>query len=166
MNREFLLAQRAIFVLCLVLLTSCSTPCRQWILCEIGGEDPCFNSGRLILEPDSTICHLELELDRSQSGIRMYVNLLLLQAPPLPEDPQKTALSILFEDGESLIVYPYLLTGGQRLLLPPDVADFLIATLLEGRPFTIQIGRQNLSVIIDQFEPLYQRLLAIPISEK
>lgn len=153
--------KRAIFALSFFLLTSCSEEaCRQWDICEIVVNNPTFNSCRLILVSDS---HLEVELDRSQTGIRMYVNLLLLQAPPLPNESNRTFLNIDLDNGETMAIFPYLLAGGQRLLFPPDVADFFIQMLLEGRSFTIRLGRQKIEVVPDQFEAHYQRLMEIPI---
>jgi len=125
----------------------------------------CFNGGRLLLVPNSDYSHLEIELVRNASGIRFYINLLFLQALPLAEDPSRTSLTLLFEDQVPCIVYPYLLEGGQRLLLPGDVADLLVQSLLDDRSFTLQIGRSQIVVTPTHFVEGYQRLLDIPIEE-
>jgi hypothetical protein len=162
----FLLAQRAFIALCLLSLIGCSiSPCRQWEIQEISTRIPCFNGGRLILGPDSNYSHLELELNRSRAGIRFYINVLFLQAPPLPHDPNRTRAEILFEDQEPWVVYPYLMAGGQRLLLPGDVADVLVQTLLDGYSFTIRLGRNQIEVVPNRFSVLYARLLALKIEE-
>ncbi len=162
----FLWIQRAFYALCLtLLLPGCSTPCREWEIQEIITQTPCFNGGRLILSPDSDYSHLELELARHSSGIRFYINLLFLQAPPWREDPTRTCISILFEDQEPWIVYPYLLEGGQRLLLPEDIADILVQSLINDRCFTIQLGRSQISAISTNFIKVYKRLLNLPIEE-
>ncbi len=161
----FFLMQRALLALCLICLIGCSTSCRQWEIQEILTKNPCFSNGRLLLGPESDISHLELEITRNRSGIRFYVNLLFLQAPPCPQDTTRTALQIIFEDQEPWTIYPYLFEGGQRLLLPGDVADSLIQALLEERSFTIQIGRNHLLVIPDNFALVYEHLLALPIEE-
>lgn len=88
-----------------------------------------------------------------------------MQAPPFPDDPNRTRIEILFEDQTSWLVYPYLLNGGQRLLLPGDSADVLIQALLDDLPFTIKIGRANLQVVSTNFEAVYSRLLALDIEE-
>jgi hypothetical protein len=157
----------AYIALCFIFLIGCSSQtCRQWEIDEIITKTPCFNGGRLILEPDSNCSNLEIELVRNSSGIRFYVNLLFLKAFPWPEDPARTTLSIQFEGQEAWIIHPYVLEGGQRLLIPGDVADTLVQSLLDGFCFTIQIGRSQISVVPDKFIELYKRLLDLPIEEQ
>lgn len=162
----FLLTRRALMALCMVLFNSCTSPaCRQWELQEIITKRPCFNGGRLILGPDSNTSHLELELIRNRSGIRFYITLLLLQAPPLKEDPCLTKVDIIFENQQPWIIYPYLLEGGQRLLLPSAISDQLIQALIDELPFIVKIGRSQLNAIPDNFVQSYEKLLSLPIEE-
>lgn len=143
---------------------SCSSPkLRQWEIQDISTQVPSFNAGRLLLSPDPPSSPLELEITRNCSGIRCYINLLTIEAFPCSEDPSRTRLEILFEDQEPWIIYPYLLAGQQRLLLPGEVADTLIQRLLDNFSFTIQIGDQRLFVIPDQFISVYEKLLSLPI---
>lgn len=163
---SFFAIQRAFLALCLITLIGCSTPaCRQWEMDDILTKIPCFNGGRVILSPDSDYSYLELEITRSSSGIRFYLNLLALEAPPWKEDPARTCITIAFEGQEPWTAYPYLLAGGQRLLLPGNIADVLIQALLDEHPFMIQIGRYQISVIPDNFSKVYKRLLDLPIEE-
>lgn len=167
MAQSRILLQRALIALCLMFLAGCSpsTPCKEWELQQNTTNIPCFNTGRLVLGPDSNCSNLEMEIDRSRSGIRCYINLLFLQIPPHEDDPTRAQVQILFDDQEPWIVYPYLFRGGQRMLLPGDVADYLIQVLLEGYSFTIQIGRSKLEVIPVDFSESYQQLLDLPIEE-
>lgn len=159
-------SQRALFALCFIFLFGCSTPtCRQWEMQDVITQTSCFTGGRLILEPDSNYSRLELEIARNRSGIRFYINLLFLEALPDKENPSRTSVEILFDDQDPWIIHPYLLVGGQRLLLPGDVADILIQALLDGKSFNLQIGRSCIRVIPDQFSVVYGRLLALPIEE-
>lgn len=163
---KFLIRQGAVLALCIFFCCGCSSPaCRQWELQEILTKRPCFNGGRLILGPDSNISQLEMELIRNRSGIRFYINLLFLQALPLKEDPCLTKVEIIFENQEPWIIYPYLLEGGQRLMLPQAISEQLIQALTEDRPFTVKIGRSQLTAIPDNFLAAYEKLLAIPIDE-
>ena len=147
MNLYFFTASEGLFIaLCIFLLSSCSKQiCRQWEFQEVLTKRPCFNSGRIILGPDTNTSNLELELVRNQSGLRLYINLLLFQASPLRENPNLTKVDILFDDQEVWTVYPNVLEGGQRiLLLLPDGTEQLMHALSEGRSFTIKIGRSQL----------------------
>lgn len=150
--------------LCAILLFGCSAPtCREWEIQDSLTDIPYFNSGRLILEPDSNYSRLELELVRSKSGIRLYLNLLFLKALPSHENPHQTEITILFSQKEPWIVFPYVLRGGQRLLLPGEVSDCLIEALLNGESFIIEIGRSSIKVIPDNFSSAYEELLQLPI---
>lgn len=128
-------------------------------------KTPCFNGGRILLGPDSDYSNLEVELVRTSSGIRFYIDLLLLQAPPWKEDPTRTTVTIQFEEQEPWIIHPYLFKGGQRLLISGNEADLIVQALLDGFSFNIQIGRSQISVVPNQFIECYKRLLDMPIQE-
>jgi hypothetical protein len=162
----FCLAQRAMLALCLAIPTACSRPaCRQWEIEEIVTQNPCFNGGRLILSPDSDYSHVELELIRNASGIRFYINLLFLHAMPWNVDHTRTCVTIQIENQDPWTVYPYLLEGGQRLLLPSNVADILVQHLLDNQSFTIQIGHNQTNVLSHNFLKVYRQLLDLSIDE-
>ena len=163
----FLFKQRASLALCLIVLLSCSVPSRhQWEFQEIVTAFPRFNGGKAILGPSSSHSHLEIEIQRNSSGLRFYVNLLFLQALPKLDDPSRTSLEILFENQEPWIIDAYLLAGGQRLLLPGEVADVLIQNLLNESSFILKMGRSQIEVLPDHFLSAYTRLLNVPIDEK
>ncbi len=159
--------QGMLITLVLFCLIACASPtCRQWVLEDLTDIDPCFNSGRMVLYPESTICYLELELDRSRTGLRMYINILLFQAPPYPLDPNLAEVNILIEGEERMTIYPHVLNGGQRLLLPSDISAYFIKLLLADCSFKIQIGRQETEIVPTNFKNLYKKILNIPIAEE
>lgn len=161
------IAPRSLFLLLMAILASCSKESsHQWEFEEVRTIRPEFNGGRLILAPDTDYSNLELEIVRSSSGIRFYINLLLFQAYPWPQDPTLTTLTIQFDEQEPWVIHPYLLEGGQRLLLPGEIADTLIEALLQCQSFTIQIGRSQVNVSPTHFSEDYKALLDIPIKEK
>lgn len=158
--------QRAIFALCLLQLNSCTPPLpRQWNIQFIRTQCPRFNSGKMFLEPDSGLCYLDLELLRNASGIRIFLNLLLLEAPPWKEDPSRTTLSVFFEEREPWIVHPFLLEGGQRLLFSGEDSDKIIEELMLGNEFLIQIGRHQIRVVSTNFTKALEELMDLPIEE-
>ncbi len=101
---------------------------------------------------------------RTSSGTRLYLNILFLKAPPCKEDPSRTKIEVIFEDSTRPI-YPFILQGGQRLLIDGEDANLLIQTLLDGNSFTIKIGRHELAIIPDRFEASYDELMSLPIEE-
>lgn len=144
--------QRAI-ALCLLLFSSCSSPqCRQWEIHEIITKRPCFNGSRLILGPDSATSNLELEIVKNNSGLRIFINLLIFEAPPCKENPNLTKVEIIFANEEPKIIYPHLFEGGQRLLLNEEDATQILQYLNDGCTFTIKIGRSKITVIPNNFE--------------
>lgn len=160
------LSQRALLALCLMLCFSCSSPIiREWEIQENVTQSSRYNSGRLLLCPDTDFSYLELEILRDSSGIRFFINLLFMVAPPLADDTTRTSVEILFDQYDPWTIYPFLLEGGQRLLLSGESADILIKALLEEESFTIQVGRNKINVIPNNFQTTYSQLLAIPIEE-
>lgn len=162
--------QRIFGVLCLCSLTACSyffaVPCRQWTSIDTLTDHSCFNSGRLYLAPENDYSHLELEIDRSTSGVRMYVNVLFLCAPPCPDDTSRAIIEVYFEgEKEPKFIYCHRLKGGQRLLLTNEDADMLIEALLAERSFAIKIGHYQFKAVPDGFAILYDNLLSLPIAE-
>lgn len=159
-NRAYVIHKkgRAFAIVCLLMLLSCSMDkCRQWEMQEIVTQCPRFNGVRLLLSPDSDYSHLELELLLNSSGIYFFVNLLSFQARPCIDQPSRTQLEVLFDDKEPQVVYPYLLEGGQRLLLPEDIATSLIEALIESRSFALRIGRSKIAVVPTNFSNLYEQ---------
>ncbi|MDP1880816.1 MAG: hypothetical protein Q8K60_07740 [Parachlamydiaceae bacterium] len=164
--------QRALIALCLfssiLLMSSCSLndSSRIWEYNEIQTKNPSFNGGRLILCSDIFTSNLELEIFRSKSGIRMYLNILSMQAFPCSDDSQRTDVNIVFldeENQETWVVRPIILQGGQRLLFSDSVSECLIQALLDERPFDIKIGRICLRVITDNFSEVYSQLMNLTI---
>lgn len=148
-------------ILALLFITACSKAERQWGFGQNITHSPCYNSGRMFLSTDQRAPYFTMELTRTSSGIRLYLNVLVLEAPPHPNDPSRTCVTVLFED-DSLVVYPYLFKGGQRLLFPPDVTEYLINKLLNDQSFTIAVGRRKFDVIPDNFKAGYEQLKQIP----
>ncbi len=158
--------QRVFIALCiLTFLNGCSSPrCRQWIFNDVITSCPSHNSGRLLLQPNNDFSYLELEIVRSRSGVRMYLNILLMEARPSEENPQMTKVLILLSD-ETLTVYANIFKGGQRILIPGEIADILIENLLDSQCSTIQLGARKIDIIPDQFQECYTKLLSIKMEE-
>ncbi|MBA3720974.1 MAG: hypothetical protein H0W88_01065 [Parachlamydiaceae bacterium] len=130
---------------------------------EITTQCPSYNAGRLFLEPDNATSHVGLELDRTRSGIRMYLNLYLLLVPPYADDPSRACVKLIIEGEEALIFYPYRLAGCQKILFPEDVTNYIIELLLNDQSFILNLGRNQINVIPDKFQEAYEKLMEIEI---
>lgn len=153
-----LMQKASFFILLMFLFSACtSSSCRQWELQEIITKRPCYNSSRLILAPDTATSNLEMEIVCDKNGMHIYLNLLLLEAPPWKEDPRFTKIEILEENQETKVIYPYLFKGGQRLLLQDEDANQIIQLLDSGVTFTMKIGRSRITVIPDNYKNLIKK---------
>lgn len=157
--------QRAFLALCLVLSACSNVKVREWEIQTNITKSPCYNSGRLLLNPENGCPYLELEIVRSASGLKAYVNILFLKALPLLDDPERTEMVICFENAEPWVIYPYIFAGGQRLLIPSEAADCLIQTLQEGHSFTIKIGRYQTTIVSTAFTKVYKELMKLPVAQ-
>jgi hypothetical protein len=147
-------------------ILSCSTPCREWYFQQIVTDNPCFNSGRIILDAESSTSQFEVELSRSSLGLRMYINILLFEACPWSKNPALTCVDVILDNGKAIKIYPFILKGGQKLLLSEDATAYLLEKLVNGESFTIVMGRRKSKVIPDNFIVCYEQLMALPIVDR
>lgn len=158
--------QRAFIALWCLFLYSCSNPvCRQWIFLDGNVNNPIYNSGRMVLNSNAKTPRLELEIDRGQTGISIYVNVFLLTVPSLAEDDRRASIDLILEDGEIITFYPYRLEGGQRLLMPSEATEYILDLLMNEVSFSIKLGRNQLDVGPDNFQKSYEALMKIPIRD-
>ena len=150
-------------LLLLVSLSGCRH-CREWIYQDVYTFDARYRSGRLVLEPDSEATPFTLEIVRTRSGVRMYVNALLLPVPAYEGNSELAELEIILDDGQVLRVYPYRFAGGERLLLPSDVGSYLMELLIHEQCFTIYMKHKKARIIPDSFKKAYFQLMEIPIA--
>jgi len=167
MIRTLFHSRRAFIALVFLMLTSCNTKAsREWCFQANLTARPCYNGGRIFLEAEREYDYLEIEIVRSRSGIRFYLNILFLQAMPCLEDLTKAKVEVIFENEEEpWIIYSLILRGGQRLLLPTEVSNYLIQVLSEGQSFEFKVGNYHTKAIPETFEERYQALMKINIEE-
>ncbi len=149
--------KRALVALFLILFSACTEPCRQWNYDRIGASCPAYESSRMTLCGSSNAFPLRLVIVHTISGIRMYVDLLGLEAPPDPTDPFKALITITTAE-ETFDVSAFRFEGGQRLLLPSEDADRLIDLLLNDQTFSLAVGSSRSDVIPNGFSAAYSQL--------
>lgn len=133
---------------------ACSSDCSLWQHDIVRTKCSKYDSDRIILRPNNIFRGLELELARTCSGDRMYVNVFSLSLPRDPDHPSKTKITIITEDEEYHVLADRL-EGGQRLLLPGTTADFIIQKLLEDQAICISIGRYRSEIYPNDFREAY-----------
>lgn len=156
--------RRASIALYFLTATSCSTAPKQWEFHESRTHIVHTNSARLIIGPELGEAPFELEIIRSSSGIRIYLNILRFEAPPHPELQKRTELSVTF-GSENMILNPYVLKGGQRLLFPYEFNEIFFQTLLKGEKIKIKMGFREFKVSSSNFSASYESFLSVPLGE-
>lgn len=151
--------QRAFWALCLIAFFGCSAPYeRKWECQTIDSNRKWNHTGRILLAPDNDYSHLELEIVKDAKKTRFYVNLLFLQACPNKEDPDFTTATIQMDGEEPYKAHFLLLKGGQKMIIPEDLASVLIDALLRGQDFSITIGRSSITASSATFLTAYEKL--------
>src|SRR5438270_328716 len=92
----------------------------------------------------------------------MYLNLHLLSAIPWQHNPQLTVVELRVNEDVQRI-YPTIFQGGQRLLLPEDATQYIIALLSQGECCTLALGRSQINIIPINFDDCYEQLISLPI---
>lgn len=95
---------------------------------------------------------------RMSDDVRLYINVYGLEIPPDPNDPSVVQVYISFK--ELSYCFPaQRFSGGQRLLIPPHVANDIIFYLSEDQPVFIRVGRYQADIYPDKFLEAYYRLI-------
>jgi hypothetical protein len=151
------------FCLSFFLLFSCAGCGPSWGFQK--GISHCFNdnSGRIFLPPTGPTSGLSMEIVRGSYGVRMYVNVLQLEAPLDPSSPEVTPV-VLSIYGNVVVVMADRFQGGQRLLLPEDITDELIDVLLSNQSFLVYVGCYEAEIVPTGFCEAYKKIMSIPIN--
>lgn len=88
----------------------------------------------------------------------MYLNVHSLEIPSDPNDPSQALVAIKIGETTSKL-QGELLLGGQRVMLPPWIADLVINALNEGKPVTITTGQYRSEILPENFSTVYQKLM-------
>lgn len=147
---------RWLFVLSLILF-SCSKESR-WAFDEVYSDQAEFCSTKMTWRPPDPINSVHVELLNTQEHLRVYLNIHSTPVSAYRGDPQK-ALLIMDIDGEKSQYEIRRLEGGQRFLLPDDIATALIEALQNQRSVTLSLPGYSSRLTLDDFSTKFQKLL-------
>jgi len=153
--------QRASVALFFLLAASCSDTSRKWEYHQNLSPIMHTNSARLVLATETGEAPFELEMIRTSSGLRIYLNILRFQAPLHLDMDNKTELTITIGNNAS-ILYPHVLKGGQRLLLPSDFYETLIQAILDDKKIKVGMGFRSFRLCSTNFKQSYKAFLTLP----
>jgi len=150
-------APSALFLFFIIILTSCSPKMREWCSDEcITPPCPEFRSAKLFLCPCNPARELEVEILLTYSERHLFINVHSLEIPECEED--RATVTIVYENGMEEEFLAYRLAGGQRLVVPDDIADRLICELLGGHPFQLKAGHYCSEISVLNFPNLFRSL--------
>lgn len=113
--------------------------------------------------PRDSCNNLELEIARTSSGVRMYINAYSIPFPFDPLDDTRTQLTLILGD-TSAKIYAERMQGGQKLLLGPENADAVIEAFMDNQCVHVAVGRYNEDFVPTRFTELYFKLMDLPIA--
>lgn len=140
------------------LLSSCSPTCHQWKLAAIKANCPTASYVKAYLPACNTFNGLEAELMCSNGDMQLNLNILSLQFPCDPCDPEHSTVAVEF-CGEKYTYVAERLLGGQRLVMPEEARQQIICTLLEGNDVDISVGRYESTLVSNGFSKHYDQLV-------
>lgn len=156
------ISKRMLSILLFLFLTGCAASVKEeWQLQQIKAKYSLQNAGRMLFVPSEQKVDFEIELARDHTGIRFYLNFFMVHVRSADPSLSQVEALITFDDEDSRKIYPYLFSGGQRLLFPEDVTEYLVEMLLNGRSFSVRIGNCALTISPANFEKIYAELMKI-----
>lgn len=138
----------------LILLASCSHNCQQWKLATIKASHPCSTYTKARLAPSDLFNGMEAELLCNGNDETLFFNVHILCFPPAKNPEGKIDVAVCIK-GESFTFAAYRLEGGQRLMLPDEAKQIIVASLLEGFPVYVSVGRYEAKLVCNNFQKVY-----------
>lgn len=147
-------------VLFLLLLASCTPKQPQWKLTTIKAIYPCSTYAKARLAPCNPFYGIEAEILCNGDDTTFFLNALIMCFPPA-ETPDGKINVTLEIDENTFNFASERLEGGQRIMLPEEAKELIIASLLDGHLVTITVGRYQTTLILDNFENVYGKMLRL-----
>ncbi len=140
----------------ILVLSSCE---RQdpWTLQTIRAGNSDFNSSKLAYATEDQVNGLDLEILSSKKELRIA---LLVHSHPVPayDLDEKKALVKISSPEKQIVTLASRREGGQRLILPEKVHPFILSTLKNGEPLTLQVPGYKSTVMPKKFSTLLEKL--------
>jgi hypothetical protein len=130
----------------------------HWALDQIHSEKKEFCSTKLTYYSRDPIHGIDVEFLKTKEHLNVYLNIHSIPITPCKEDPKHVLLTLKIE-GETQHYSAYRLSGGQRFLLPSDIAELLIETLSNGKEVALALTGYHALLKPEDFPSKYGKLL-------
>lgn len=148
--------RRVVFIL-LLFLFSCRTSYPCWEI-EPYQDFGSFYTAKVFLSSQSDADGVEVEVVRSPSGLRVYLNLKF--CPVCPDNLENQTISVSYQiDEEYFSSNAYIFEGGQRLLLSEEAQNRIITALLLGVTVHIDVASYSTDIVSLNFPALYHKIM-------
>lgn len=108
--------------------------------------------------PDAVSNQLSMHFVQGSYGLRLYADTRSRAVTALPGQPNKARVTITWSDGTKDIIIADRLEGGQRLLLPDETRDEVMAALLRDESLTLTVGFCNAEIAASDFAAKFYKL--------
>ena len=129
----------------------------HWAFDQVHSEKKEYCSTKLSYYAKDPIHGIDLEFLQTEQHLNVYLNIHSIPVPPYRGNP-KSALVTLEIAGEKLFSEAYRLEGGQRFLLPQEIADTLTWSLQSGQTVTLSLGTYRSTIAKEDFPSKFDQL--------
>lgn len=140
-----------------IFFVSCSPKNQYWKFRTINADFPYSSYSKAYLATCHPFDGLEVELLFNGFDSILFLNTLILCFPESTDGSGMIEVKINIED-RSYIFLADRFEGGQRIKLPENAKQLIIASLLDGRCPQIIVDRYHAILQSDNFRRIYNRL--------
>ncbi len=139
------------------LLLSCSKQ-SHWAFDQVHSDKKEFRSTKLTYYSRDPVHGIDLEFLNTEKHLNVYLNIHSIPIAPYKGDPKTALLSVDIE-GETIRCSAYRLAGGQRFLIPDDVAQALIEALKNSKEVSVSLVGYSTVFKPEDFSSKFEKLL-------
>ena len=114
-------------------------------------------SAKLCYHSHDPIHGIDLEFVQTQEHLKVYLNVHSIPVPAYQGNPKSVLVNLLI-NSEPLHCQAYRLEGGQRFLLPDEIAATLIKALKNDQEVSISLTGYRSIVQAEDFSAKFDRL--------
>ncbi len=140
-----------------MLLFACSSR-GHWTSDEVKSDKKEFSSTKLCYLSKDPVHGIDLEFLKIEERLNIYLNVHSVPVPP-HQGNQKGAFLKLNIDGEILRCETYRFEGGQRFLLPSEMAKIVIESLQNNKEITFILPGYRSTIKTEDFSMKFDQLL-------
>jgi hypothetical protein len=140
-----------------VLLFACSSH-SHWASDQVVSDEKKYRSTKLSYFSLDPVNGIDLEFLKIEERLNIYLNVHSIPVPP-HQGNQKSALLKLNIDGQIIRCETYRLEGGQRFLLPDEIAKILIESLQSNKKIILILPGYRSIIKAQDFATRFDQLL-------